>query len=354
MIFDSFQTCLNLMFSTRFFICFSLLTFSWTTVAAQVVDDDFSATSFPIEVQTTERPKVLLACIGGWKSCTGETANEQYIAKGFLKLVEETRLCRPDLDISYVMFCSRGIKTARFSRPVHYYGQFGAGTVAEQDIGSVIARHKESPNSKVFVIGHSHGGWMAMRATLCLGHIDGLFTMEPVSAAQCDIRHYFRNRTRKLKIFKRRQRIVAGCRRAPQDLDHQAILSASSGNWTNFVLPADCPKGDVYSSPIAAAKNVALCVAADEEYSAHQNLGNSGRTWSIIQSSLLSLLAPQEATPSLLLFPSTANPTMRTYPEVIGALQNNTLIQTQGALLNADKPARITTDVMELQGRFVE
>ena len=278
------------MFNTRLFMFFLLLALSWTTVApAQIVGNHAVVPDVPATFQTDQRPKVLLACIGGWRSCTGQNADDQYIAKSFLKLVEQVRYSRPDLDISYVMFCSRGVKTARFSRPVNYYGRFGAGTAAEENIGSVIAMHKESPSSKVFIMGHSHGGWMAMRAALSLGHVDGLFTLEPVSAAECDIRKYFRNKTR--KIFKGIQRPVAGCRRAPQDLDHQAIYNACSGNWTNFVLSVDSPRGDVYSSSIPIANNVGLYAAADEDFSAHQNLGTSDQAWSIIQSSLLSRLS---------------------------------------------------------------
>lgn len=283
------------------------LAISWAmpTTRGQEADCDCEINLAATGVSSAVRPKVLIAGIGGWKSCLGKVANDQYISNRFLSLVEHVRRCRPDWDVSYVMFCSPGLKTAKFDGEVRYYGRFGAGMVAEQNIGACIARHKETPDSKVFVMGHSHGGWMAMRATICLGHVDGLFTMEPVSGAQCDTRDYLKNRTR--KIFKRRQQIVPGCRRAPTDVDWHAVLAASGGNWTNFFLAPNTQKGDVYSSPISVAHNVMIWAPAQGKYNAHHNLGLSAQTWSVIENGILAALAPPiVASPSIVPGPTLA------------------------------------------------
>lgn len=279
------------MVSARTLRLLPFLALFWTTpiVLAEECDCDISLPANAAGAAT--KPKVLLAGIGGWKSCLGKTANDQYISNRFLKLVENLRRCRPDWDVSYVMFCSPGLKTAKFDGQVRYYGRFGAGMVAEQDIGACIVRHKKTPDSKVFVMGHSHGGWMAMRATLCIGRVDGLFSMEPVSAAECDTRAYLKNRRR--KIFKSRQKIVPGCRRAPTDVDHQAVWAACGGNWTNFFLAPNTEKGNVYSSPIAIANNVMIWAPAQGKFNAHHNLGLSARTWSVIENGILDSLSQQ-------------------------------------------------------------
>ncbi|MEM7477589.1 MAG: hypothetical protein AAF483_21590 [Planctomycetota bacterium] len=265
------------------------------TVAAKECDCEINLA--PCGDRGTGNPKVLLVGIGGWKSCLGESANDQYISNRFLTMVQAVRRCRPNWDVSYMMVCSPGLKTIKYDGEVNYYGRFGSGKVAEQSIGACIARHKESADSKVFVMGHSHGGWMAMRATICLGQVDGLFTLEPVSAGECDTRDYLKNRTR--KIFKRRQKIVPGCRRAPTDVNWNSVYAACGGNWTNFFLAPNTQKGDTYSSPISIADNVMIWAPAEGKYNAHHNLGLSKQTWGVIEQRILGYLGVLETNPVL-------------------------------------------------------
>lgn len=262
--------------------------FAAETTGADCGCSGSGASVFALDSITTDRPKVLLVGIGGWKSCLGASADNQYISNRFLTFVNNVRRCRPDWDVSYAMYCSPGLKTAKFDGEVRVYGRLGRGKVAEQNIGSSIAQHKVTPDSKVFVIGHSHGGWMAMRATLCLGFVDGLFTLEPVSANHCDTADYLKNRTR--KIFKRRQKIVPGCRRAPTDVDIHGVFAAAGGNWTNFFLAPNTKKGDIYSSPIGLANNHMIWAPAHGKYNAHHNLGLAADVWSTIESNVLSQL----------------------------------------------------------------
>ncbi len=239
---------------------------------------------------THSRPSVLLVGIGGWKSCLGLSAENQYISERFQALVHNIRRCRPGWDVHYAMYCSPGLKTARFDSPVRFAGPTGAGHVPEKHIGLKIGQQKPAAETKVFVLGHSHGGWMAMRAALSLGHVDGLFTMEPVSARLCATKDYLRIRTR--KIFKRRQKTVPGCRTAPTDVDSLAVLHASAGNWTNFFLAPNTKKGDIYSSAIAVANNRMVWAPAKGRFNAHHNLGLSAEVWSEIEQNILGHLVP--------------------------------------------------------------
>lgn len=243
----------------------------------------------PAEQAPQSRTKVLLVGIGGWKSCLGHSANNQYISNRFYQLVRNLRLCRPDLDISYVMYCSAGLKEKKGCNQVKVHGRFGDSKVAEQAIGYSIAKHSCSPDSKIFIMGHSHGGWMAMRATIKLGHVDGLYTLEPISAAQCTSRDYLQNRPR--VIFKWRQNIVPGCRQAPTDVNRSAIVAATGGNWINFFLAPNTEKGNVYSSPIPEAHNHMIWAPA-QRHNAHHNLALSATTWAAIEENILATLDP--------------------------------------------------------------
>ena len=296
------------------------------------------------------RRKVLLAGIGGWKSCLGQSANDQYISNRFFQLVCNLRRCRPDLDISYVMYCSPGLKENKGCDEVRVHGRFGDSKVAEKSIGCSIAKHKCSPDSMVFVMGHSHGGWMAMRATVSLGNVDGLYTMEPVSAAQCTTRDYLKTRER--KFFKWRQKIVPGCRRAPTDVNRAAIVAATGGNWTNFFLAPNTEKGSIYSSPIPEAHNHMIWAPAEGKYNAHHNLGLSATTWAAIEANIL---ATVDAEP-LIVSPVSEIETAPTSPQ---ELETTGSIQLDSAQNEPELPghARVWRDAsgkFARTGTFVE
>lgn len=75
--------------------------------------------------------------------------------------------------------------------------------------------------AQTFLMGHSYGGWLAMKTALALGQgaaVAGLFTIDPISPVTC--------------TFTRPE----GCTAAPSDVTgaQRDLLAAQTGNWTNF------------------------------------------------------------------------------------------------------------------------
>jgi pimeloyl-ACP methyl ester carboxylesterase len=76
-------------------------------------------------------------------------------------------------------------------------------------------------SDRLYVAGHSYGGWLALKAGLALPEdvkLDGLFTIDPISRPLCS----FDN--------------PAECNRAPRDItrDQRLFLSDRTDHWTNY------------------------------------------------------------------------------------------------------------------------
>jgi hypothetical protein len=132
-----------------------------------------------------------------------------------------------------------------------------------------------------------------MIAASRLRHVSGLFTLEPVSAAGCDVVDYLHNRSK--RVLKFRQRVVAGCRQAPTDLDTASIATNTGGQWHNYVLSRGEYKGDIHSSLISFAKNWEIAVNQGDR--SHHYLGLSSSGWRDICHKISALLGVDENNP---------------------------------------------------------
>jgi len=70
------------------------------------------------------------------------------------------------------------------------------------------------------MIGHSHGGWLAIKNTLALANevsVDALFSSDPISRVYC------------------RPPAITGCTGFPQDItkDNQEEVKGTTGYWLN-------------------------------------------------------------------------------------------------------------------------
>ena len=89
-------------------------------------------------------------------------------------------------------------------------------TLVEQSVSS------SDENHSLFIIGHSYGGWIAMRTAERIaaqsGKIAGLVTIDPISRRECTYTNW------------------DNCLSAPRDLSQKSLetIAANSGNWTNF------------------------------------------------------------------------------------------------------------------------
>lgn len=220
---------------------------------------------------------VLLVGEGGWESCRFGL-DRQFIEQQFQQLVSNLRSTFPHKQFSTLTTCT-GLRAAYGNTPIPYRYSDGRrnlrGEIAANAVDSLISHYRG--NSEVFLIGHSHGGWLAMNAAAGLSSSAGLFTIEPISAAQCDVRDFLRNRSK--RPIPRRQDIRPGCRQAPYDVDTNAVVRSTAGVWYNYHLGNQF-KGDLYSSAAAGAMNVQFSLLMGDE--AHHRLGLDYRVWTDI------------------------------------------------------------------------
>lgn len=224
--------------------------------------------------------RVLVVGSGGWMSCR-QGVQSQFIASQLSNLVDNLSAQFPDKQFDVLLTCSSGLAAANNARPLEYFHRSGShcryGKVPACELASLV-RQIAPPGTHIFLIGHSHGGWHVMQAAMRLDFVEGLFTIEAISAAECDTRAFLRNRSR--RFLTQRNRIEPGCRRAPVDVDTAAILSATRGNWYNHHLAACQDRGDLHSSEAFGAINFAYYDQGGSR--AHHRLGLDHRVWTQI------------------------------------------------------------------------
>lgn len=233
---------------------------------------------FSIQIFAAER--VLLVGQGGWESCRNGLEN-QFIAVQFGNLVDNLKRNFPGKRFATLTTCTKFL-AAVGSTPIPYrytdeWGRVTCGDVAANGVSALVASYTTS-DTAVFLLGHSHGGWLAMNATAGLKQVWGLFTIEPVSAAQCDVRDFLRNRSK--RPVKRRQIAISGCRNAPTDVNTRALLGSVRSNWFNYVLNPNQFRGDAHSSMATGARNVLFTVNGGKD--SHHLLGLDYRVWTDI------------------------------------------------------------------------
>jgi hypothetical protein len=93
---------------------------------------------------------------------------------------------------------------------------------------------------QVYFVGHSHGGWFAMRTTAHLANnpriqVKQLYTVDPISYTLCPSSFFVQNVVRN-SIPTWYTTSPDDCHRAPRDLVafEPTIRSTVGGNWTNF------------------------------------------------------------------------------------------------------------------------
>lgn len=87
-------------------------------------------------------------------------------------------------------------------------------------------------NRPVYFVGHSHGGWLAMKLISAMGsrlNVKGLVTVDPISFSDCRPSHYLR------AIAYPGTSSLAGCSRAPSAAATANVSRAlENGTWRHF------------------------------------------------------------------------------------------------------------------------
>jgi len=159
---------------------------------------------------------------------------------------------------------------------------------------------QESTETDVFIAGHSHGGWMAMRVAYQLAFIANtklrqLLTIDPVSYTLCASQWFPVN-----AIWNTFDWWSApdDCHRAPRDLEklNPTISKTANGQWINIYEDA---MPYLTSGPIAQAdKNIRYVPDTSMDWiTAHRAIVHSEWTWEIFKQGLAALGTKKEVNP---------------------------------------------------------
>lgn len=151
------------------------------------------------------------------------------------------------------------------------------------------SRNITRPKTNIFIAGHSHGGWMAMRVAYQMSLIEKaklqqLLTIDPISYKLC-ASHWF-----PFHILYNTFNWLGepdNCHKAPADLDHIApyIASAADGNWIN-IYQESMPY--LTSGPVDAAhQNIRYEPPTNIDWvNAHRAIIRTDWTWGFFQNRL--------------------------------------------------------------------
>ena len=124
----------------------------------------------------------------------------------------------------------------------------GSGKVIEEAPDTMIANVGQLlaglGSSRVFLVGHSYGGWTAMESVLKLdsrSKVVGLITLDPISRTNCTPAEFLST--------------GRGCLEAPADFGATGLsaIAQRSGYWGNYYQTASPV---LHSGPITGAQNV--------------------------------------------------------------------------------------------------
>jgi pimeloyl-ACP methyl ester carboxylesterase len=213
------------------------------------------------------RPSVLLAVLGGNTSCgrDGNVGSSPYGQDMWRPLEQlQTTLTEDGFRVDYFVSCHNSdsalhYATSEAPRQVQ--------TVAYAQTPVLIDALRESTGAeRVYVAGHSYGGWLAMKTTLALeSDIDGLVTIDPISRVNCTFTFPF------------------GCTTSPTDIaeDDRELLAERTNSWENFYQTRT---GYLHATPIAQADaNTELMVG-------HTQIESEVAVWSTFARQVRTLL----------------------------------------------------------------
>jgi pimeloyl-ACP methyl ester carboxylesterase len=208
--------------------------------------------------------RVLLVVMGGNTSCARD-ADGRNSPRGMSMYEPFTQLVS-DLEgqgrvVDYLLTCHTSSAT------VQAFGSDDPDTLLQLDRAAFQAKLAQlkvrEADSKVYMAGHSYGGWLAMKTALELDiRYDGMFTIDPISRETCTFTRPF------------------GCTSAPGDINTsmRELIRQRSGTWANYYQTRT---GYLRSSAIAQAHE-----NAELEYS-HVDIDTAPEVWSRLTESVL-------------------------------------------------------------------
>lgn len=176
------------------------------------------------------------------------------------------------------------------SGSVFYYTSSDADRVhriAATNVSRIIAGG--AADTPIYFIGHSWGGWLALKSVLGLSHalsVSGLATIDPISPSYCNAPVMVKAYLRSMFSF----RPDPGCTQAPQDIDrsHLAAIAVRTQWWYHFYQDNS---GFLHSSPMRNAENHYIeytYLKPWQVFNGHRFIDTDERVWSKFENQIVS------------------------------------------------------------------
>lgn len=251
-------------------------------------------------------PAPLVVVTGGYDSCVDDGQGgvspfgSNFTAAG-VQMINELHAHYSSPDVNWRGMSDGGIRWlfSCFTRSSELYvqGSSDGGVVGAQDLTALtdrIGSLSEDYRRPIFVIGHSHGGWLAMRVVEALRKpiVGGfLATLDPISFVECNA-STFADALLAWSAWD----YLAPCRQAPGDFtagDVQRIRTNLAGHqwkhyWQNHFVPlhsGEIPGGPDFSLDMSPFFSI-MSDGAASSWSAHTRIAYLSSIWFGLKASI--------------------------------------------------------------------
>jgi len=194
--------------------------------AAVVVNDSRS------EARQAPQPDLLLVLLGGYGSCKGEPGTQDMFKD--LTVLRRRLLAKKGIASRYVASCiTSSDVTTRITASSFTKTRLNVSLADYEKI--ILAELAFTTSKKIAIIGHSFGGWQALKLSLMLqdkAEIVSLTTIDPISMVSCvPITMPFQ-----VVLSMINNNLGQGCQRAPSDFPVAELyqLAGKIGCWNHF------------------------------------------------------------------------------------------------------------------------
>lgn len=224
----------------------------------------------------------ILWLAGGWNSCSAISQGEVESPLGmnafqsFKPMFERLKANHfPKMEF-YASCLTKDISKARV---VHSETLARNLDVDRDRTFDLISKRAATQNSPVVIIGHSFGGWMAMRAPMVKIEqpIPLLITMDPISAVTCNIAVL--EEIINWDITKAPAANSKGCTTSPADItaSQRQVIRSNVKRWVN-IWQIDS-LNFLHSTEIHEAENVRIYQDTAPSLNGHISLGLNAEVW---------------------------------------------------------------------------
>jgi len=181
-----------------------------------------------------DKKEILIVAHGGFNSCAKHKAFDEKnpygmnLSKYTMMIVNSLKQSYPDHHFKWVLLClgyvappKTKVKLILSERPKTLF------SAKVKDVPNIILASLKQRDAPVFLIGHSYGSWVTMRAAQALKgklNIKQVVSLDPISPIHC--------KPYTLPFY------VKGCHESPRDIDGSKVAK-STKEWINYYQTDD-------------------------------------------------------------------------------------------------------------------